>query len=530
MSRGRGAVAVLLAASLLATLAAQALVRQRRDALVPPPKAASRLSGLDTFALGLVLGGLRGPLAMALWHSVEEQKIERNLEDIDTKIELIRMLQAEFDQVHIFQIWNKAYNLSVQMASLPNKYATILSALDYARSADADRPDNVNILYAVADVYFNKLGDSAERRYYTPRLRQETLAGPQANQSAQTPGRLRRVRHEVLLDADGRILPRFLQPRMSPLGSGPDAYNGAELQYLARYDTPEEGAFPYGVSPFALAYNYCKRANELSRATGQKHLQLSEAVLDSRGAIALNKWSYEERERALQAELRALGRKPIANRGEVEVQAAEAPLSAGLPQTSEESRAAIAEAIFSFRRSARTCAHAVEEYRRHVANQTFYNTYVYLSHIDTMLTIQHLSEADAAWASLLAARTAFAQPVVPAQQMPALRDEAARGYRKAIDQSYFTMLKYFVEEQVSSRIYPEVTHKLLGRRHDRNTLHEADPSVYPALRKAIDEHYKSRGMRDPLAEDSIEFATYIHRAEKRLESLAGGRSDGGPQP
>lgn len=519
MSRGRGPVAMLLAAALVATLAVQAVVRQRRDVLVPPPKSVSRLSGLDTFALSLVLGGLRGPLAMALWHSVEEQKIDRNLEDVDTKIELIRMLQAEFDQVHIFQIWNKAYNLSVQMASLPNKYATILSALDYARSADAERPDNVNILYAIADVYFNKLGDSAEKRYYTPRLRQETRAAPEIQQQTQTPGRLRRIRHQPLLDAGGFLLPQYLQPRMAPLGSGPDAYNGAELQYLARYNTADEGGFPYGVSPFALAYNYCKRANELSRATGQRHLQLSEAVLDSRGAIALNKWSYEERERALQAELRAAGRKIVPNRGELEVAAIDLPWAAGLSDASADRRDALAEAIFSFRRSAHVCAHAVEEYRRHVANQTFYNTFVYLSHIDTMLTIQYLSEADLHYASLLSARTAFSPPLVPPERADALRAEAARWYRKAIDQSYFTMLKYYVEEAVSSKLYPEVTQKMLGRGYDRNTLHQADPSVYPALRKAVDEHYRKLNQRDPLAEDSIEFLTYIHRAQQRLERL-----------
>jgi energy-coupling factor transporter ATP-binding protein EcfA2 len=65
----------------------------------------------------VVLGGLRGPLVMILWTSSEGQKAERELEDFDTKVEWIRLLQPEFDSVHIFQVWNKAYNISVQMAS-----------------------------------------------------------------------------------------------------------------------------------------------------------------------------------------------------------------------------------------------------------------------------------------------------------------------------------------------------------------------------------------------------------------------------
>ena len=51
------------------------------------------LSGMNSYALALMLGGLRGPLVMVLWSKVENQKIGRDLEDIDTMIEWIRLLQ-----------------------------------------------------------------------------------------------------------------------------------------------------------------------------------------------------------------------------------------------------------------------------------------------------------------------------------------------------------------------------------------------------------------------------------------------------
>ena len=142
---------------------------QRQSIDVERRRSAKRLAGMDTFALGLILGGLRGPLVMFLWTSIESQKTEKNLENIDTKIELVRMLQPEFASVHIFQIWNKAYNLSVQVASLPNKYSMILSALDYAHNVDAEQRDNLNILVAIAEVYFQKLGGSPARRITTSR-------------------------------------------------------------------------------------------------------------------------------------------------------------------------------------------------------------------------------------------------------------------------------------------------------------------------------------------------------------------------
>ena len=72
---------------------------------------------------------------MFLWTSSENQKTDRNLQDIDTKIELIRMLQPEFVSVHIFQIWNKAYNLSVQMSNLASKYATKSNGVSFTAAA-----------------------------------------------------------------------------------------------------------------------------------------------------------------------------------------------------------------------------------------------------------------------------------------------------------------------------------------------------------------------------------------------------------
>src|SRR3954463_13397531 len=166
MNRSRLPIVVLLIASLVVV----GFTRQWAEAdrthgpgALPAASGTAGLSRMNSYALALLLGGLRGPLVMFLWPSAEEQKSEKNLEDFDTKIEWIRLLQAEFDTVHIFQIWNKAYNVSVQMASLTNKYRAILDALDYGTSVDQERPNNLNIVSAIAGVYFDKLGNSSEK-------------------------------------------------------------------------------------------------------------------------------------------------------------------------------------------------------------------------------------------------------------------------------------------------------------------------------------------------------------------------------
>src|SRR5208283_3597290 len=102
------------------------------------------------------------------------QKQRNDLQDIDTKIEWIRLLQPDFDAVHLFQIWNKAYNISVRMTSLSNKYSTVIDAIDYGQKVDRERPDDVNILSSIAQVYSDKLGQSQENAYYRHRIRRET--------------------------------------------------------------------------------------------------------------------------------------------------------------------------------------------------------------------------------------------------------------------------------------------------------------------------------------------------------------------
>src|SRR3954468_12663058 len=159
---------VMLVALLLAGVArnwAQGL-RTNPNEIISGDAGQSSLANMNSFSLALLLGGLRGPLVMFLWTSSENLKNEKNLEDFDTYVEWIRLLQPEFDTVHIFQVWNKAYNVSVQMASWANKYTTILDAIEYAQRVLQSRPDNINMVYNIASIYFDKLGNAAEKDYY----------------------------------------------------------------------------------------------------------------------------------------------------------------------------------------------------------------------------------------------------------------------------------------------------------------------------------------------------------------------------
>ena len=330
------------------------------------------LGNADSYFLVLMLGGLRGPLVMYLWSSSENQKNERDLEDFNTKVNLIRLLQPEFDSVHIFQTWNKAYNISVQIASLPDRYATILDAAEYAKEVARSRKNNVNILLTLNQVFQQKLGLTVtDNVYYRKQVRADSKWRPPETVRAGAMAQ----RMEPMLDKEDRLLPALLgtdpatgQPmrgvvrrptdlqgrvylpvrradelRKAAAGAGvtlpaltpapgeqetvvtlpeadarklADVYFPPDVAYVyADWNEgsdmqylAEYGPFPYGVSPLAIGYDYGKRAQVLINKTKQKPAQYSGSVVDSRPGIELRDWAKEERDRALAAEARLYGR------------------------------------------------------------------------------------------------------------------------------------------------------------------------------------------------------------------------------
>jgi type II secretory pathway pseudopilin PulG len=108
-----GVVVVLIVSLVLAGLTSQARRSARRQR---PRRARQRFVAGQHEQLRARLAARR--LARAAGHVPVDpisktSRTRRNLEDFDTYVEWIRLLQPEFDTVHIFQVWNKAYNISV---------------------------------------------------------------------------------------------------------------------------------------------------------------------------------------------------------------------------------------------------------------------------------------------------------------------------------------------------------------------------------------------------------------------------------
>ena len=517
MNRGKRSLVILLIISIIAVGAMRAVVYAQRQTL-ETQRRTTRLAGMDTFALGLILGGLRGPLVMFLWTSIESQKIEKNLENIDTKIELVRMLQPQFMSVHIFQIWNKAYNLSVQVASLGNKYSMILSALDYAHSVDAEQPDNINLLVAIGETYFQKLGSSAEKSYYIQRVRQDSLPQPAQRRNARRDISWQVTQHATLLDEKGFLLPNLIAPRADrpkPKPGSAMEYDGSELEYLRQFNTPEEGGFPYGVSPLALGYNYYKRAAAVMNTTGQKHLYTSDSVVDSRPGIVLRTWAEEEMERARRQEVTCYRKALPEDRWALEPMTALLPPDAKMTATDAKIRRDVAEALFEYRRAANVAAVAAEDFEKHAKNQAFAeNAYTYMYHIDTAKALSAMAIADLAYFNAMAAANGLSTN-------PASKAELAALYQKALERFYYTVLRHDVEDELAARVYPKAAPKALppGQVLNKSSMTQVDPKFYPGLYDATVAEYRGQGRAQVLEEAMTEYAPYLERARQRLGLL-----------
>jgi tetratricopeptide (TPR) repeat protein len=431
---------------------------------------------MPSFATALLLGGLRGPLVMILWTSSESQKAEKKLEDFDTKVEWIRLLQPEFDSVHIFQVWNKAYNISVQMASLANKYATILDALDYAHRIQRQRPNNINIEIAIADVYFNKLGSSTEKEYYRRRVMQDTQWRQQVGAK---PGEVgwRRTRMDPVLDAQGNILPAHAE----------------ELAYLKKYEP-----FPHGLPPFGLAYNYYRRAQILQSEGGQSHLQLSQQVLDSRPALTLKNWSESLVEQGRRLELQMFDKPIPAERTDMELPTA--PVALGETIAKPE---LVDEAIYDYRRAAQLASDSIDAYARHLRNYgESINLSTFSSHLDHVTAIRHLAEGDANYLAAMRAK---------GNERASLVQAARSAYEKAVIAAERVELKYFVDDGMLAAVHLRKT----------DVPGMSDAQIRQGMAMVRDAYAKQLGGQIN-AEDRQEYEGYVQRAEARLAQLAKG--------
>ena len=497
-----GIIAVLVIAIALAGVTSSLARRLRTgpNDLAAGAGATSSLANMNSFALALLLGGLRGPLVMFLWTNSENLKNEKNLEDFDTYVEWIRLLQPEFDTVHIFQVWNKAYNISVQMAAVQNKYITILDALDYAQRVEESRPNNVSMIYQIGSIFYDKLGSSQEKNYYRERVRAESKPHAAKQKLTRNDPGWRRLELDPVLDEKGMLLPEMLKPKYPRPATLPAAaegqwVNGAELQFLEPYQP-----FPQGVSTMAFGYNYHKQAQLLQAIGGQLHANLSQPVVDSRPGLALKGWSEDEWERGRRFELQALNAAGGPERGQLEM-----PTANVTPAAPVSDKSVLPSAIYAYDLAARLSRDAYADYARHV-REFPQNYQTYQSHMDSMQAQEPLLAADRDYLKAM-----LAGPGDPQQKQ--LLDAAAKNYRDAVRRNIGIIFRYYVPDPIAQQVLPpNVTRADLINRKDLT-----DAQFVQAYVNAM--NLIQQVEFDPDAEDRGEYQRYVDRAMLRLKAM-----------
>jgi hypothetical protein len=513
--RGRmGTVLVMIVSLLCAGLLRQVAMSRQAAASAGPagaPASRSTLGNMNSFALALLLGGLRGPLVMFLWSTSETQKADKDLEDFDTKVEWIRLLQPEFDTVHVFQIWNKAYNISVLMASPATKYGVVMEALEYARSVDEERPGNINILNSVSNVYGGKLGASnlPEAPFYMRQFREESMdPADRARVYSDEEKSFRKIgKKGPLLGPGGDLLPSMITPmrkRPDGLAADSDWNDGSPLQYLAPY-----APFHYGISALAMSYNYAKRAEVAMKVEGQKPLQISPMVIDSRPGLTLKAWGEEEARRARTFEAKAFGISVPAFTEEVDAALALLPANAKPVDT-----VALQGAISTYNLAIRLAQDSRKEYRRHLADPDYANRYAtYRSHLDDLTATERVCTADRDYLLALAAPD-------PAARAALLRGSDGKGgvaaeYASALLRFERTVLEYYIDEGVMLHTYPPGNNNIITVQK----LPNSEVGETYARARELTAQLVEGGLTDSHADEHEEYDRAVRRCKTRIAAI-----------
>lgn len=585
-SRGRMLVVLVLVIAIAATAATRWFAQNQRDRATHADQhlaasGRSSLGELPSYATALLLGGLRGPLVMALWMNSETNKSEHNLQDVDTEIEWIRLLQPEFDTVHLFQVWNKAYNLSVQMSTLADKYTTILDAIEYAKSVDREKPDDINIISVLGQVYSDKLGNSQEKAYYESRVRHETMA----------PQPLVRVTLPASRADDFRAAARIAEKNEDIAEDAADRLAVDEPHGTATVVVTKNIAdrLRKTFNGDGVKYEDEKRSAEAPRTPGWRRVRL-DPMLDEAGnvlpelihprfprptgtdplnwydgsdmqflpqyqpypygisALAIG-YNYYKRAQLLQSldgqrhiqsgdsvvdsrpglGLEVWGRSEWERGRRAEIQAfgrvppsdrpaLENVVAAAALASPVADTEALEKSLYSYQLTAKLMHDGRAEFQRHVSDPNYAsNSGVYASHIDDTIGIEAISQADFAY---LRASAPAGSPYHVDDQAK-LRDDARAGYMKAVQQFSLIVLKYYMDDSIARRIFPK---DATGKQYGRENIDKLDPSQYLPLAVAslneLDAEMKSGQMRyDQSSDDRGEYLGYIIRAETRLKQL-----------
>jgi hypothetical protein len=111
-------------------------------------------------AVQLLLTGSRGLAVCALWLNAYDKQRKQEWNELDISVDSITKLQPHFSAPWLFQSWNLAYNVSVEMDRLNDMYFYIARGISILAEGESLNRNNPDLRWNVGFYFQNKFGVS----------------------------------------------------------------------------------------------------------------------------------------------------------------------------------------------------------------------------------------------------------------------------------------------------------------------------------------------------------------------------------
>ena len=111
-------------------------------------------------AARLALTGSRGFVVTGLWLSAIEKQKRNDFHEFEQRVQMVTKLQPNFITPWIFQSWNIAYNVSVEMQGSGDMYYYIVRGIQLLAEGERRNRRSPDMRYQIAFYYQNKFGVS----------------------------------------------------------------------------------------------------------------------------------------------------------------------------------------------------------------------------------------------------------------------------------------------------------------------------------------------------------------------------------
>ncbi|MDY3555426.1 hypothetical protein R5W24_004569 [Gemmata sp. JC717] len=111
-------------------------------------------------ALRLTLTGSRGFVVTGLWLSAIDKQRRNDFHEFEQRVQAVTKLQPNFITPWIFQSWNIAYNVSVEMHGSGDMYFYIARGIELLAKGERQNRRSPDMRYQIAFYYQNKFGVS----------------------------------------------------------------------------------------------------------------------------------------------------------------------------------------------------------------------------------------------------------------------------------------------------------------------------------------------------------------------------------